>query len=567
LLSSTIAFTILIPAILGAGNLGHLLYRKTFAANHRGNLLENAILGLSIISAVANWLNFFTAISIFVQAGILLIGWAGFAHLLRQKEFLKPKPILIISAIAWAFVLIFLRANIPPDYYDTGYYGLQNLYWYQQSPLPLGLANLHARFAYNSSWLALSSIVHSPNIDYFISGEILLWFIGFMTFYAIQDSLNKSLNIVRIYGLLIPLVLLTPVLGTFTLSALATDLPIFWLSITLGWISLRAISNEIPSSYAAWFTFVLACFAVTVKLSALPVFLIFFSLLVIQRKDAKKHFSRLVKAALPIALFILLPWLARFFWMSGCLIYPVSFTCSKSAQWGITSQAAQWMADYIKQFAILRTLTPTEIQSPWFFDQDLLQKWFDLYFGYPETFTALFFLGLALGVYLASLKNKSQNRNSWHEIGLILPYAGAIIFWFFTAPDVRFVSGYIWTLALLFFSFGIFYLLNQQEARIQNLAYVFIFAMLVGLTSISFIRIVSNNFRLPLSINWVWPVPEPRAATFQENIDGVSVRYPQKSDLLCWGEPLPCTPELHPDLRIIKENNGQIKMFYIKSDE
>ena len=299
LLLSTIAFAVWITAILGIGNLVHLLYQKTFAAKHKGNLLENAIIGLAIISALANWLNFFTAISIFVQAAILFIGWVGFAHLLRQKEFLKRKPILNISAIAWALVLIFLRANIAPDYYDTGYYGLQNLYWYQQSPLPLGLANLHARFAYNSSWLALASIVHLPAVDNFISGEIFLWFMGFMTFYAIQDSLNKPLNPVRLYGLLIPLVLLTPVLGTFTLSALATDLPIFWLCITLGWISLRAITNEIPSSYAAWFTFVLACFAVTVKLSALPVLFIFFSLLVIQRKDVKKHFSRLVKAALP----------------------------------------------------------------------------------------------------------------------------------------------------------------------------------------------------------------------------------------------------------------------------
>jgi hypothetical protein len=567
MLLNLFAFILWIPAILGIGNLGHLFYKKTFAANHRGNLLENAIVGLAIISALANWLNFFAAISIFVQAAILLIGWAGFAPLLRQKEFLTPKPILIIGAIAWAFVLIFLRANIAPDYYDTGYYGLQNLYWYQQPPLPLGLANLHARFAYNSSWLALASIVNLPGVDYFISGEIFLWFMGLMTFYAIQDSLNKPLNPVRIYGLLIPLVLLTPVLGTFTLSALATDLPIFWLCITLGWISLRAITNEISASYAAWFTFALACFAVTVKLSALPVFLIFFSLLVIQRKDVRKHFSNLVKAALPIALFILLPWLARFFWMSGCLIYPVSFTCSKSVQWGVTSQAAQWMADYIKQFAIHRTLTPTEIQSPWFFDQDLLQKWFDLYFSYPETFVALLFLGLGLSLYLASLKNKSPNRNSWHEIGLILPYAGAIVFWFFTAPDVRFVSGYTWTASLLFFSFGIFHLLNRQETRIQNLAYVFIFAMLVGLTTVSFIRIISNNLTLPLSVKWVWPGQAPRVATFEKDVDGVAVRYPQKSDLLCWGEPLPCTPELHPNLRIQTNNKRQIEMFYIQIDE
>ena len=566
MLLSIIAFAVCIPAILGIGNLGHLLYQKTFSVNHRGSLLENAVSGLAIISATANWLNFFTPISVVSQTAILLIGWGGLAYFVLRKEFQKPNLFLVISGIAWALVLIFLRANIAPDYYDTGYYGLQNLYWYQQSPLPLGLANLHARFAYNSSWLALASIVHLPAVDNFISGEIFLWFMGLMTFYAIQDSLNKPLNPARIYGLLIPLVLLTPVLGTFTLSALATDLPIFWLCITLGWISLRVLTNEIPSPYAIWFTFILACFAITVKLSALPVFFIFFSLLAIQRKELRKHFSSLLKAALPIALFILLPWLARFFWMSGCVIYPVSFTCSESVQWGVTGNAAQWMADYIKQFAIHRTLTPTEIQSPWFFDQDLLQKWFDLYFNYPETFVILFFLGLGLSLYLASLKNKSPNRNSWHEIGLILPYAGAIVFWFFTAPDVRFVSGYTWTASLLFFSFSIFHLLNRQEARIQNLAYVFLFAVLAGLTTVSFTRIISNNFASPLSVNWIWPVPEPRVATFQENIDGISVRYPQKSDLLCWGEPLPCTPELHPSLRIKADEKEQIEMFYIQPD-
>lgn len=560
---TAIAFMVWIPAILGIGELAHFLYRRAFAVPYRAGILENAILGLAIISAVANWLNFFVPISLVVQGIILAIGWGGLIPLLRHKESHELKPIGVIGAVTWAVMLIFWRAHITPDHYDTGSYSLQNLYWYQTSSLPLGLANLNARFAYNLSWLALASVVSLPGVDYFVSGEIFLWFMGWMTLSAIQDGINRPLTPVRLYGLLIPLVFLTPVLGTLTLSSLATDLPVFWLCITLGWVSLRLITHELPLSYGLWFTLILSCFAITIKLSAMPVFFISLTLLLILDNSARKHLSQLLKAVLPVALFMVLPWLVRFFWMSGCLVYPVSFTCSDAVQWGVGKQAAQWMANYIQQFAINRTPIPTDIALLWFLDSHLFQDWLALYFGYPETFVVLFSLILGALIYWASYKRRPVHRKPRQEVSLILSYAGAIVFWFWTAPDVRFGSGYLWTVTLLFFSWGIFYLLHEQEMPIRNLAYAFLFAMLIGLTSVAWIRVASSLLPSPLSIHWVWPAQAPRVPTWEKNIDGISIRSPQKSDLLCWGEPLPCTPELHPELRIKTNETGDIEMFYV----
>ena len=567
MLLTFISFLLWIPAILGIGSLAHIPYRIWVKEKSNETIIENAILGMALISATANWVNFFVAISNIVQVLILLLGWRRFIYILYRKEFKKPSLVLILGAIIVGGGLFFLRATVTPSYYDSGYYGLQNLQWYNTTPLPLGLANLHARFAYNSAWLALASVVQLPTIDFFISGEILLWFMSFIGLFALESGTKGEWSPSVIYGIATSLVILTPVLGAFTISALSTDLSAFWLSIMLGWISLRLLEHKISTSYAIWFTTIAVFLGITLKLSAIPLFLILIGQLFILKKDIRSNYISVLKGIIPLVSFILIPWVGRFFVMSGCFIYPLAFTCVPALEWGVPVDSVAWMVDYIKHFAIDRTLVPADIGLFWFMDKTLFQNWLDLYFDYMETLLLFFFLGAGGIIYLISIKKHQPNRIYQNELVLILSYLGGVIFWFLTAPDIRFGSGYLWGATLLLLSFGVHYLLQQANTRIKNLTSFFLLGSISGLLIISLVRRSNSLLDKSLSPNWIYPASAPIVESYYQRIDGVDIRYPVKSDLLCWGEPLPCTPELNADLKIEKDDTGHITMFYLESSK
>jgi len=557
-----ISFLLWIPAILGIGTLGYILYRIWVNKKNDATVVENAVLGMALISAVANWANLFFTISIFIQISVLLIGWGSFLYAICKKDFPKPSKSIFFAATVLLIGMSFLRANIAPSYHDSGLYGLQNVLWYNTTPLPLGLANLHGRFAYNSSWLAFASVIQFPTGDFFFSGELLLLFISFITLFSIEKSLKREWSPSIIYGLLISLVFLTPVLGTFTLSSIATDYPVFWLTIISAWINLRLLEHKIQSTHAIWFTTILFLWGITLKLSAFPLFFIVLSQLILEKKKVSRILKSLIKGISPFAFFFLAPWIIRFFLMSGCFFYPISFTCIEGIKWGTSISSVKWMSNHIQQMAIINTQNPIEIPLFWFTDKLLLKSWWNRYFNYAETWVLFFFIGLGIIIYALARKNKTQN----HEILLLLPYAGGLAFWFFTAPALRFGSGYIWTIALLLLSFGSYHILRRKTSKTKKITLIFIQTLLFGLLVLSLTRRIAYLLPQDLSQHWIIPAPVPTIEFYSKEISGIEFHYPVKDDLLCWGEKLPCAPEPSSHLRIRTNEKGQISMFFIESE-
>ena len=107
MLLTFISFFLWIPAILGIGSLAHIPYRIWVKEKSSETIIENAILGMALVSATANWANFFVAISNIVQVLILLLGWGRFIYILNRKEFKKPSLVLILGAIMVGGCLFF----------------------------------------------------------------------------------------------------------------------------------------------------------------------------------------------------------------------------------------------------------------------------------------------------------------------------------------------------------------------------------------------------------------------------------------------------------------------------
>jgi len=564
MLFTSLSFFLWIPAILGVGSIGHLPYHAWVNKKSNETIIENGILGMALISAISNWLNLFFAISNAIQIIILLFGWICFLYALHKREFKKPSRSIILGAIIVGVGLSFLRSHVIPSYYDSGYYGLQNVLWYNTVPLPLGLANLHARFAYNSAWLALISIIQFPAADFFYSGELLIWFMSFILLSSIEASVVRERSPSVIYGLVISLIFLTPLLGTFNISSLATDYPVFWLFLVSGWVSLRLLEGKLSSSYAWWFTIIVAVWGITLKLSAFPLFFIAISQVIIERKDILSSWKKIFQGVSPFVFFIITPWIIRFFIISGCFIYPLAFTCIPEMRWSVPLSSVKWMSNYIQQFAINHTLIPADIPFFWFADTSLFKDWAYRYLSYPETWVLFFFIFLGIVIYLITLRENTRDRNRIKEMVLIFPYVIGIVFWFITAPSIRFANGYLWGITLLLLSMGIFHLIHNKSSQTRKLGYTFINLLLSMLFLASFIRRANYLLLKPFGINWIFPPSAPSIETYYQTIDDVDVRYPVSSDLLCWEAPLPCTPELNDMLRIKTDNKNNIRMFYLE---
>jgi len=151
-------------------------------------------LGLACLSAVAMAANFFIPVSSGISVICLLIG-ASFSIINRRKIFtwIGLNEAAILAALLFYISLIPMG---PVSCFDTHLYHLQSIKWIHQNPLPLGLANLHGRFGFNSSWFPLASIIELPALlihsPHFLCNSLAMFFYGSAVFLAARRCFSGS---------------------------------------------------------------------------------------------------------------------------------------------------------------------------------------------------------------------------------------------------------------------------------------------------------------------------------------------------------------------------------------
>ena len=128
----------------------------------------------------------------------------------------------------------------------------------------------------------------------------------------------------------------------------------------------------------------------------------------------------------------------------------------------------------------------------------------------------------------------------------------ALVFWFQTAPQVRFGYGYIFPLAAL----PLTIVLNgiTLPKYKPQMIYGFTFALLL------FMRIDRRFFKITLL---TWPkIPTAILDTHHLN-DGSPISTPQGDDRV-WNANLPTTTDIHPGLSCITNSKGQIREWQIQ---
>lgn len=475
--------------------------------------------------------------------GILLLGGAAIFFALTRQGRIRLRlldwrapgwlEVGVVLLLALALLTVLENATRMVANPDTGIYHAQAIRWLEEYPAVPGLGNLHTRLAYNSHWLVLNALFSLA----FLGGRSL-HLAGAMLFaLAVVDfwsgacnwigGRRTAANVLRL--MLLPLMFY--IIGSQT-SSPGTDLPV----ILMVWM-LSAQWLERQDTSADLLIFAGAVFLMTIKLSAAP-----FALLAvwIGLRDSRRQWGRLT-GWFVLGGVLLLPWLARNVVLSGYLIYPFPALDLFPLDWKIPAQLAGREAGVIRAWGRLpgedveRVLAmPLGVWArEWLSNQTLNQRGIVM----AAALSPLAMAGMVLFQCLRKAAFDLQDRR------LLGMYALALlggVYWFFSAPDLRFGYGWLLLMILLPLAWVLSWLADTPPVRLQLASRL----ALIGLILFQAWFLAASFEGRTFPQRWLLPLDYPLHASEPCPLENATVLCASKDSYTqCFYYPFPCIPK------------------------
>lgn len=433
---------------------------------------------------------------------LLLIFLQPFKNFIRdiKKPHAKSHWFFLAFSVILCMILIHATSLIPANP-DTSIYHAQTIHWIEDYPAVPGLANLHARLGYNSSWLLLNAIFSFPYLGlgsfHFMTGFLLTiaacYFLsGVSQLFQGQLSLSGILKIGFLVALFVFLL--------DQASSPGTDAPstIFeWILITQT-VWLFENYKKIPAG-EYWIIALLAVYCSTIKINAFPILLLAIPALGLLFTKGQKKSTWILISLLAA---ILLPLLIRNVILTGYLVFPGPAIDLFHFDWRVPENIVVEESKAIHWFAAIPHMDQAEFYSlP-------ASKWIPIWFAnqvprHKAILSAVLGLPVILAVLLV-LKGWRNYLVSKKSIlfPLVVSYLG-IVFWFLAAPAFRFGYGFLLAAVLIQVSMIVEFLLKMVNWT-QTILKIAIYPGMIGIMVLSTISLpnLSSPFRrilLPLN--------------------------------------------------------------------
>lgn len=510
-----------------------------------------SIIGFAAVTALLTLLSLFVALGslwihvlIFVFAMAILLTPSNRFFLLFLKDKVKmvfKKENLIWNLIAFPFAVgVFYVGTKAPQLYDAELYYAQIIKWINNYPVVPGLGNLHGRLAYNSSFHIAAAFFDFS-------------FLKIQSFYPLNSY----------FFILLFLKCVAEIKHAFAGKEFAKSIiPIGFLVYNFGNLQFEMTGPSADSFLVALFFCIyilvrdwsekkivllvlLTTFAVTIKLSQAFLMLlpmIFFFGIKEKRKIAGAFFLT--------GILMLTPWLIRNIILSGYIAYPVwqldvfwfdwkiPATSVYDITWQINSVSAE--QNWIKTWAMIPNKHCFQILLlP-------LKDWFPFWYAPIFIVNKLILKGCLISILVLPFLFYYKRKISSHIFGLWIVCICQNVFWFFTAPDIRFAYGSL-LLCFLIFIESLLVLLNISVQKITVI--ILIFATVYWSYSYAFYD-GKNPLRIStLKENSLLPKKMKQGVMKKQIVNGFEIFIPEK-DNRCYDSPLPCTPYYNPKLEL-----------------
>lgn len=413
------------------------------------------LLGLAAVTTLGSFTSLFIRIGLEFQL-VLLAGAVGLAvYIIRQKTLLPALhwPKLNRLQIAGALVMligmgILLYAGcLPPENADTGIYHAQGIHWIENYPAVPGLANLHKRLGYNSSWLvttAIFSLSFLGGLSYHLSTLALFLVLagycygGIHHLLAGKRSLSDFLKLGYFVGILI--------FQFPQISSPGTDSPAF----LIGWFILTETTAILETDrerlkQTGFALLILCCYSITIKLSAGPMLLI--AVWIVFAAGLLRTRRKFWLTALAVVL-IAAPFIARNIILTGYPVFPGFGVNLFGVDWAYPADEAIEEVGAIHWYALHSEVKQEVYDTLSFFEQ------FKLWFLYqlPRYRAIIVYLLAAFPGFAILFIFKPWQKFCAPCKELWIVYLTAVVhcgYWVLTAPSFRFGIGVTLTMVLL----------------------------------------------------------------------------------------------------------------------
>ena len=348
-------------------------------------------------------------------------------------------------------------------HYDSDLYHGQAIHWIEEYGIAKGLGNLHVRFAYNSSAFALSALYSMR----FITGQSFHVMSGFFALLLAWQCVDIVNVLRRRYFVLSDFARLSAIYYLFTIFdeivAPASDyfLTTLVFYIIIHWLDMY-VKHE--RSYVPYILLaLLGIFAITIKLSAAP--MVILSAIPIYKlwHDRTHEKIKVFWISVALAFVIVLPFLIRNVIISGWLLYPVTFLNIFGFKWKIPKGLAAYDALEIKTFgrgyndvASFGNASFSEWVPHWFGSITGISKVMlildiisIIIFVIYSVYFLIFLFGEKTGKKtlgddkIFDISHRSR-LNAADFITISGSLIACLLFWFFSAPLIRYGIVYVW---------------------------------------------------------------------------------------------------------------------------
>jgi hypothetical protein len=465
---------------------------------------------------------------------LLFLSFIGAVGIFRRRLRNLPLRYLLVSLP----ILVFLvnQASLSFDHieakvsYDTGLYHLQHVMWNTTYAIVPGLANLHDRFGFNSSFLLFSSLFES------FTGGARHYAIGVLFLPILLDTLQALHRLIQRRNTIaegLQVILIAPVLVWIGYRAMGTfypDFAVLLIGITLSVRFMHIVETDTIQREDFILIVLLSALGVTFKLS----FVVFAFAMVVLTLIRYRYLLTIRSFILLFAVTsaIALTWMARNIVLSGYPLFP-STIAPFDFDWRFPPDEANITATAVYAWARSSgTTATTELAS-----LDWIPRWLTTVSQSTDLIIALRFMGIAIVLSIAS-RLKGIRRNWIYFV----PFACALAYWFLTAPDPRF--GLV---PLFGFPAGIFVIVVQRWQ----------FRPIIYLLTILLLLFGASNF-IQLRLTWTptQTLVMPSAVRVQLP-SGLVINTPSEGDR-CFSLPLPCVA-LYPYTQNLSMRTHDIK--------
>ncbi len=414
-----------LDSVLMAGVICATVYAQFFSMFYRVSLAANVVMVLAC-----------AAVFIYRRKEI-----TDTISMWNQRSGKTTKVILVVLVILWAFFTS--RGYM---HYDSDLYHAQSIRWLEEYGVVPGLGNLHERFAYNSSFFALSALYSLK----YVMGDSMHAMNGFLalvlsiTCLPIAKSWKEKRFTVSGFARVGAVYYLTTITNEVVSPASDYAVMCVIFFIVIKWLDALEEKEKNIAPYAL--LCVVGVYALTLKLTAGLIILLVIkpAYMLIKDKGVKEIFIYLAMGIL-----VAFPWMARTVIISGWLIYPFTALDLFDVDWKME-------AFYIDVDAMQIKVWGRALYQIGLIDVPITQ-WFPNWFMTTLSgMEKILILGsVAASVIAVVLSIVILLKKQYKHLDMVLVMMTmfcSYLFWQTSAPLIRY--GYAYVLLLTFTVFG-----------------------------------------------------------------------------------------------------------------